>query len=478
MTDPIELTVEEKEELTKFDKWVEDGGPAALVIRELLEPVEGPDGVFFPATFAAEQGNAPDRFRGGYNIDYFPDGTNVCLVDSVGSQANRIEPIFARSKYAGLVPQVNIKVGDKKTINLLQAGHRGADTIVRCTELKDELEKAFKESLKGNAGPLARIAPTSVVFGVWDSRGTQEKLPRLVSSTIRAFNVHPHTRHAQYNPVIRYKNERLLEGIDATDEELAQKGYVDQPIGRQPDPKKPDPTHGGVQLMRGEKIQGSIRRDTTLSLAALRRLCAADGGTKKLRRYMLGLALVAVTAEQETYLRQGCNLVPADAGKGRTFEIVLCCGKRQRVFHDQESAQRFESANPNEPVPFVLSLALLLTYANAAAKDFGIDPGRNVTSNTLPDWEVQFSSELAEKDIKGETRKLTGEVTSHDATKKEFILKVGKKGKQEEMTIVTNDSTAFLKAKGKSTFGEVVAQGAKLDVEVAGSVAINVTAKK
>jgi len=28
-------------ELTKFDSWIKDGGPAALVMRELLEPVEG-----------------------------------------------------------------------------------------------------------------------------------------------------------------------------------------------------------------------------------------------------------------------------------------------------------------------------------------------------------------------------------------------------------------------------------------------------
>src|SRR5947209_12145007 len=98
-------------ELTRFDPWLADEGPAALVIREHLVPVEGPDGVFFPATFAAGDG-----FPGGYNIDVFPSDTeaalaarglgytkgykptieqfpaakNVCLVDSVGSQANRI----------------------------------------------------------------------------------------------------------------------------------------------------------------------------------------------------------------------------------------------------------------------------------------------------------------------------------------------------------------------------------------------------
>ena len=82
-------------ELTQFDHFLNDDGPAALVIREPLMPVEGTDGVVFPATFASG-----DNFPGGYNIDGDPNGTNVCLIDSVGSQANRIEPLFAKDMYA------------------------------------------------------------------------------------------------------------------------------------------------------------------------------------------------------------------------------------------------------------------------------------------------------------------------------------------------------------------------------------------
>lgn len=68
--------------LKNFDPWLEDTGPAALIIREHLMPVEGPDGVLFPATFAASEDKT---FRGGYNIDEFPDGHNIFLIDSVGS---------------------------------------------------------------------------------------------------------------------------------------------------------------------------------------------------------------------------------------------------------------------------------------------------------------------------------------------------------------------------------------------------------
>src|SRR3954465_2428350 len=107
--------------LRQFDAWLSDDGAAALVIRDPLMPVEGRDGVLFPATFAPGDG-----FDGGYNIDSFPDGKNVCLIDSVGSQANRMEPLFSNGEYAQLVPQVVVKAGAKK-VNLLEAGHRAGD---------------------------------------------------------------------------------------------------------------------------------------------------------------------------------------------------------------------------------------------------------------------------------------------------------------------------------------------------------------
>src|SRR5712691_6078301 len=194
--------------LTKFDTWLSGKDPAALVIREYLMPVEGEDGVVFPATFAAAEDKS--KFAGGYNIDDHGNDKNVCLIDSVGSQANRIEPLFKESGYSALVPQVRIKAGDK-TINLLDAGHRAGDAIARCSALQQELQDAFKAVLKGDARPLAKIAPTSLIFGVWDSRDTQAKLPRLIASTIRAFDVRKLTRSAQFNPAAEYVNDKLLE---------------------------------------------------------------------------------------------------------------------------------------------------------------------------------------------------------------------------------------------------------------------------
>jgi CRISPR-associated protein Csb1 len=333
-------------------------GPAALVQRDELVPVQGLDSPFFPPTFAAG-----DRFEGGYNIDTHADGTNVCLVDSVGSQANRIEPLFRNEPYEKLVPQIEVKAGER-TVSILEAGHRAGDAIVRCSELQEELAEAFKALMKGNAVPLAKLAPTSLVFGVWDSRGTQAKAPRVLSSTIRAYDVQRLTRSAQYVPAAEYVNAGLLD--EATDnaakKAYAERGFIHVPASA---------SHGGVIA------KGGIRRDGTLSLSALRLLRAGtdEAQTLLLRRYVLGLALTAFTSNVSGYLRQGCDLV-LDASKAqpRRLEAVYPSGAR---------------------VPMEIGHADALSYATSAASAFGVGKSRT----------VDFDRERAKKDVAGDGEK-------------------------------------------------------------------------
>ena len=355
--------------LSSFDEWLKDTGPAALVIREHLVPVEGEDGVVFPATFAASEDKT---FAGGYNIDTFGE-TNVCLIDSVGSQANRIEPIFAKGDYAELVPQIVVTAAAKK-VNLLEAGHRAGDAIVRCSALQEELRAAFKADLNGDAVPLAKIAPTSLVFGVWDSRDTQCKRPRLIASTIRAYDVKRLTRSAQYNPATSYVDDDLLEdsgGDKKLKEAHAERGFVHVPASG---------SHGGVIAT------GGIRRDATLHLAALRLLDAKDSDSNEreetlaLRRYVLGLALTAFTFSPSGYLRQGCNLV-CDPSKARDFKVIYGDGRREDI------------AVPSD-VRVPVTHALALEFAKLAAKAFRIGKNRD----------VPFEKERAKEDVSGEPK--------------------------------------------------------------------------
>lgn len=348
-------------DLKKFDHYLSDDGPAALVIREHLMPVEGVDGVVFPATFAP----APaDGFAGGYNIDGELNGKNVALIDSVGSQANRIEPLFMEEKLKHLVPQIVVKAGDKE-VSILEAGHRAGDAIVRCSSLQQELQGGFLAVLKGDAAPLASIAPTSLVFGVWDSRDTQAKLPRVIASTIRAYNVRKLQRGAVYVPPVNYSDMEVFSAEEQQKAEgdkkspLAKRGFVHVPASG---------SHGGVIA------EGGIRRDATLGLAALRLLRSGKDAerTLALRRYILGLSLVAFTQNPATYLRQGCMLVANP---------------------DKANENEFVEVHPNgKRVPISITKEEAIKYATDAAKAFGVGESRT----------VPFDKERAKKDVSGE----------------------------------------------------------------------------
>jgi CRISPR-associated protein Csb1 len=160
--------------------WVDNpNGPVALHLKQKLLPVEGEGAVIFPPTYAMGDGKSP------YNLDELSDGTRVCTVDSVGSQANRMEPIFKAAEpgepenpLAKLVPQIDIAYGNEKKISIFEAGHRLGDAIIRTSksdgfDLPRAAREAFDNFLRGDATAIAKLAPTSLVFGVWDSRDTQ-----------------------------------------------------------------------------------------------------------------------------------------------------------------------------------------------------------------------------------------------------------------------------------------------------------------
>ena len=347
----------ETREHEQINAWADDvDGPVALHLRQSLMPVEGPGSVIFPPTYAY-----PDNERVRYNIDELADGTKVATIDSVGAQANRMEPIFLRGQgdqqgkhpYHELVPQIDIVYGnEKQSVSILEAGHRLGDAILRSTELRSEIGEAFSEFQRwGNAAPLAKLGPTSLVFGVWDSRGTQAKLPRIVQSTIRAEDVSDLRRSAQYNPSLDYDSLELFTDVEKKKlkDNLAQRGFVHVPAVD---------THGGVIA------HGPIHRNVTVNLIALRRLEGTNG--QALRRYVLGLALVAATAPQDGFLRAGCLLTLAPDNDGG-WEAVARDGQRVRVDLDEDASFR---------------------YARDAAAAFGVGESRRVV----------FDKKLAKED--------------------------------------------------------------------------------
>ncbi len=361
--------------LTYYDEYIESVDwlaeadlPVAITLTEVLEPSEGEDAIIFPPTFAVSK-TAPDP----YQIDVLNEKmapqeaaktgleANICLIDSVGSQANRMESVFKRSPLSELVPQITVKLNDEVSTNLLDVGHRIADGAVRFSGLREYVTKAI-EALRNsaNAEPLAKLSPTSLVFGFWDSRPdtTMYKFGRMLSSTIRATNVAIVKRSAQFNPAFDPTQLGLADELPEGESE------VQDNSGKAADGKDPLSklglraapavnTHGGVRVF------GQTIRRTQINLVRLRALAVTKEGkidkpeTLKLRRYILGLALVAARAQTNYELREGC--------------LLRCV---QSAFH--------LIYTDSENKPFQWDRKEAFTYAQQAAQEFGVGEGKSV----------------------------------------------------------------------------------------------------
>lgn len=329
-----------------IERLLSSDGPVAVVLHERLRPVAGKSGVIFPPTFADI----------GYNIDELRGGKRVAI-DSVGSQANRMEEAFLHGDYARLVPQITIVAGKEveKAVNLLRAAHRLADAAVRFSGLAQEAEQAFAAYRdRGDATPIARLSPMSLVFGMWDSRGTQVKVPRALGVTIYADDVEVLTRSAQLVPA--FDSEDVAGVAQEALEKTEKDSWADIGLAHVPSSR----THGGVIC------HGDIVREGVLNLVALRGVKGDSAqGSVTLQRYVLGLALVAATLPGPYNLRQGCLLV-RDGAEGLRVRTVEIDGKKDTLALTHQQA---------------------LDYATTAAEAFGVAPDRT----------VEFSPEKARK---------------------------------------------------------------------------------
>jgi CRISPR-associated protein Csb1 len=350
-----------KTNLDQFDKWLQDDGPAAIVFRRKFKPVEGKDSWIFPPTFAQSESNNEDEEGSGgvYQIDELVDDIrrNVCMIDSIGSQANRMEPIFKKPPYSSLVPQVTVRLKNSDEVNLLDAGHRAADAVIRFSKtLGPKLWDAFgKYRATRDCTALARLAPTSLIFGVWDSRATGAKIQRIVRSVIRAYNVTKAKRSATYQAAYDYTGNEVIKPErdkgTGKDNPLSQEGFkYSLATG----------THGGV-LVKGEIVQEAL-----INLVALRMLT----NDLQAKRYLLSLALVALSYrdQQGFNLREGC----------------LLAAETKNDFDGAWKAVNFDGTEKQEHITHDGALA----YAQGAAEEFKVEnpPPDEFDQNTADSW--------------------------------------------------------------------------------------------
>ncbi len=254
------------------------------------------------------------------------------VLDTHQSQANRIEPAYDNT---GLIPDSTVKAGEK-FITVTRLGHRLADAAIYFSNLRDKVQDVLKAFMSGNAMPVAKLSPTALIFGLWDSRPerSRAKITRIFNAEIRAHNVIEVPAAGQYISSVPRLDDQVNKDLSAV-------GLLDCPYGV-------DRETGDFINKGGVLVKGEITRNVRLNLRGIRRLCGVNTEeTERLQNYVLGLGLFALTYAASGDLREGCNLVTTSS-RYSTFA---------------EDGTRSDISLKHEDV---------LVFAKKAAKEFGV----------------------------------------------------------------------------------------------------------
>ena len=314
MTSPragiIRLTVSRRSTRTR----VADTTLVALTLRQPLASVESSDVPIAPPTYPPSRETNAHRFGTPYTVNETQAGLRLCELDSVQSQANCAESAFTEA-LADVVPHHVVRAGRFER-DLTRLPHRIADAAIRATALAPRIREAFEAFEAGDPVPLARLAPTSLVYGAWDSRDTRVRIPRAIAATIRAVDVSVLTGSAQYSGAF---GQAALGLDDAEWKKAAAAGLAPAPCVDHP---------GGVL------VHGAIVQSASVVLEGLRGYRTADA-SGVLPAYLLGLALGGLVTSGRRYrLRSGCALVPSGPPEWRA---VSDSGERLDIAIDADA---------------------------------------------------------------------------------------------------------------------------------------------
>jgi len=351
---------------------------AAIRRVRRLQPAGGPGDKIFPPTYPGERNNAPPRHVFEYRR---VGGSNVLcvLIDSVQSQANRLEEALKAAREAGDVgfPVIAVDFGrtelkDVGRITTLDAPHRVFDAIIRDSQHEG---RSFRETEHGkqlveakiqNARAVYETSPTALVFGAWNSTGEGgglgAKFPRTVVSEIIGVGVATETdpQSGAEVPSGKRTGSRIDPlGIRSAVHvfKLPNGDWTLEPPKGAKDAKGKERT--AKEVKPSEVNHSNIAPSVTplgvsvdyaqhtfvLSFAALRRLrfsAPATGGSDvdtRARTCLAALGLLAAASQDRLgyALRSRCDLVP-EAGAPAPFEIVLADGSTEPITIDYSHA--------------------------------------------------------------------------------------------------------------------------------------------
>lgn len=352
------------------------GDTVAIRGTATLEPAGGPGDKIFPPTHAVDDKNKKPGAKYAFEIRRIGgQDVNCVLIDSVQSQANRmeeaLEALWADRRIALPVVSVDFSAVAPEVgrVTSLTAPHRIADALLRDSLLDGQLFRlsdigtSFTDASPQNATALFKVCPTGLVFGLWDSTGPKgglgAKFQRALVSEIVGINAVAGSKtESRIDPLNIFKkaadiyvaqddNERWT-----TDLENAKKDEKRQPIKFGKEGKPSEVNHGNVtptiDSVGGGVTIDEARHTVVLSLAALRRLGFAQGATEA-RTVLAALGLLAVLASESRghHLRSRCLLVPKKGGAlkleavgrdGETTPLELNLDAAIKLYNDAVAA--------------------------------------------------------------------------------------------------------------------------------------------
>jgi len=289
-------------------------------------------------TYKAAEDNSP--VVAGQVLDTPGGGQrDVVIVDSVQSQANRVEQrlreLFEELRPDLLYPRIHIDFPDGgPRLTSFDLCHRSADQSLRLTDYYDGATHRTLNIRPAFAPPHSDLTyfvehfPIDVLFGTWHShKGPTIKLPRLLNSTIIGYGpliqARDHRNLTNRTQRGSQKNDPLISGSAKviTDK---QGNIVDiDPLAKATEDERLS-KHGLGDIVGGVGPSNVfafeiVEQRVSLALAPLHRSHFPRAGGEidhnrdvAGRRMLLALALLSFrfALECDGYLRSGCTLVP------------------------------------------------------------------------------------------------------------------------------------------------------------------------
>lgn len=351
---------------------------AALRRRQRLQPAGGPGDKLFPPTYPEENG-ATRVATHVFERRRIDGAERVCvLIDSVQSQANRLEEALLAVAEAGRIRLPRLVVdfpgaglNSVGPISVLEAPHRIFDAILRDSNLGDtafrdsDLGRNLRQATPADATAILQAAPSALLFGAWNSTGEGgglgAKFARAIVSEVIGVDVpvEESTDSRSGEVILRNAGRRTGSridplGIPRSIDIYKNKKSGDWSLGETTPAKgidkvRPSEINHGNILPTVDKLGVTCAyalQTQVLTFAGLRRLRFGqdEGRNLAARTYLAALGIVAMIEgnRQGMALRSRCDLV-CEGGLA-PIEIVAFDGTTRQVAIDPEAAVALHEA--------------------------------------------------------------------------------------------------------------------------------------